>query len=197
MELAEEYDISHSRMEYVHKLILSLEPKGITSGSIEECLIAQLTYKQKKNEVLTQIINEDFDNLIHRRYQKLMSKYKITEHELLKYKGIIAKLDPKPGLRILDNDTDYIVPDVIIKKLENDYIVIVNDKFIPNINLSRKYRNILNKLKTDKEAVNYVRNKVNSAKFLVKSMYMRTRTLERVIYSIIKHQRNSFMKTPE
>ncbi len=189
---AAEFKIHHTRIDYIHALVKGLSPKGITSKSIEECLLSQLTPAHLQDTVLINLIKNDFDDLIHRRYAKLQTKYLITEEQLLHYKDIVSKLDPKPGLRILETDSNYVTPDVIIKEYDNEFVVIVNDRFIPNISLSRRYLSILNQLKSDKEGISYVRNKIYSAKFLVKSMFMRTKTLERVLYSIMKHQKKFF-----
>jgi len=84
------------------------------------------------------------------------------------------------------------VPDVIIKKTGGEFELIINDSATPNIRLSRRYRNIIKSVRHDREALSYVRSKINSAKFLIKSMYLRNRTLERVTRSIIEHQRQFF-----
>lgn len=190
--LASEYEIDETRAEEIHQIILHLEPKGITARNYSECLIAQLTDKQLQDFLLVSIIKEDFDDLIHRRYQLLVTKYKVSLNMILSCKNEIATLDPKPGLRLQTSQMSYIVPDVIIKKIENKYEVIVNDFYIPNIMLSSRYKSIIASVKNEKQALDYVRGKINSAKFLIKSMYMRNRTLERVTRSIIQHQKKYF-----
>ena len=191
-ELAAEYGIEPERANEIHRIVLRLNPAGITARDISECLMAQLTDEQLDNPVLTGIIREDFCDLIHRRYQNISSKYKITTEAVLEIKEEISILDPKPGLRLVANETNYMVPDVIIKKIDNEYELIINDSFMPNIIISRRYRDIIKNMGKDKDALNYVRSKINSAKFLIKSMYMRNRTLERVTRSIIQHQRQFF-----
>jgi len=161
--LASEYEIDETRAEEIHQIILHLEPKGITARNYSECLIAQLTDKQLQDFLLVSIIKEDFDDLIHRRYQLLVTKYKVSLNMILSCKNEIATLDP-----------------------------IVNDFYIPNIMLSSRYKSIIASVKNEKQALDYVRGKINSAKFLIKSMYMRNRTLERVTRSIIQHQKKYF-----
>jgi len=141
---------------------------------------------------LVRIIQDDFDDLIHKRYKKIASKYGVTLNSVHTWKNQIGQLDPKPGLRLQSNETNYILPDVIIKKIGNEYEVLTNDFSFPKIRLSRRYRDILKQIKTDKSAVDYVRNKINSAKFIIKSIYLRSRTLDRVVKSIIRNQRDFF-----
>jgi len=184
---AEQHHLTPERAEEVHRLVMQLEPKGITARNIKECLLAQIEGKNF-NPKIKEIIQSDFDDLIHKRYKKIATKYEVSLNTLLMWKNQISKLDPKPGLRLQSNENNYISPDVIIKKIGNDFEVISNDYYIPRIRLSRRYKKILQKVKTDREAISYVRDKVNSAKFLIKSIYLRGRTLERVTKAIIRNQ---------
>jgi RNA polymerase sigma-54 factor len=188
---AAHYDIEPERAYFVHQFVLNLPPKGITARNCVECLLAQLSEEQNES-LIRRIIAEDFDDLIHKRYKKIASKYNVTFRTIINYREQIGKLDPKPGLRLFENKTNYITPDVIVKRIGNDFEVFTNDFAFPRIRMSRRYINLLTKLKQDKNAVNYVREKVNSAKFLIKSIYMRGRTLERVTKAIIKHQTGFF-----
>jgi len=189
--LAEEYGISEERADNIHLSILKLDPKGITARSIQECLLAQLS-DSEDNDQIRILISENFDDLIHKRYKKIASKFNVAPKTVYSWRETVSKLDPKPGLRLASNPSNYIVPDVIIKKIDNEFEIIVNDFSFPKIRLSRKYREILNRVKTDRDAVNYVRSKINSAKFLIKSIYLRGRTLERVTKAIIRNQTDYF-----
>ncbi|MEA1973776.1 MAG: RNA polymerase sigma-54 factor, partial [Candidatus Cloacimonadota bacterium] len=191
-KLAEEYDFDNEQADFVHNIILNLTPKGITSRSITECLLCQIPEEYSKDRTLKKMIEIHFDDLIHRKKKQIVSKLKISEMEFIEYRNIISKFDPKPGLRILQDDSDYVVPDLIVRKFDNQFVVMTNDKYFPKIVLSKSYKNIVSKIKKDRTATTFVRNKINSAKFLVKSMYMRGRTLKRVMYSIIEHQKNFF-----
>ncbi|OQY37251.1 MAG: RNA polymerase sigma-54 factor [Candidatus Cloacimonetes bacterium 4572_65] len=186
------YEISLKRAKEIHQIVLSLNPKGITACDISECLIAQLDEEQQKNHILVDILANDFEDLIHRRYSKLASKYQVSVEYVVFCKQQIGKLDPKPGLRLLTNSDKYITPDIIVRKIGVDYEVIVNDSYSPNLVINSRYRKLLSSSNVDKETVHFVREKINSAKFLIKSMYMRVRTLERVMNSIIRYQYDFF-----
>jgi len=190
--LAAEYGIGPQRAAELHVIVLHLDPAGISARTMAECLLAQLSDEQLEDDILTGIIREDFEDLIHRRYQQIALKWRITPDNVLEYKAVISLLDPKPGLRLSFDETAYMVPDVIIKKIGGEFELIINDSATPNIRLSRRYRNIIKSVRHDREALSYVRSKINSAKFLIKSMYLRNRTLERVTRSIIEHQRQFF-----
>ncbi|MDP8219804.1 MAG: RNA polymerase factor sigma-54 [Candidatus Stygibacter frigidus] len=191
-ELAEEYNINNERADEIHEIILNLNPKGITARNITECLQVQLDKEDEYYDVLYQLLLEDFDDLIHKRYRKISVKYGVMERTVLNWKEMISHLDPKPGLRILPANTDYVTPDVIIKKIGDRFEIISNDYSFPKVHLSRNYLNVLKMVKEDRKALEFVRDKINAAKFIMKSVYMRGRTLENVVRAIIKHQPEFF-----
>lgn len=189
---AKPFKISPKRAEELHQIILHLSPKGITARNIGECLLSQLSEEQLENRILVGLCSEHFENLIHRRYQKIASFYGVGEDYILLVKEAVAKLDPKPGLRILVSNAAYVYPDITIKRIDGIFEVIINDHITPNIIISPRYRQMINRGRFDRDTLKFVRDRINSAKFLIKSIYMRTRTLERVAQSIIKHQPDFF-----
>jgi len=191
-KIGKSYGIHYRRADEIHTLILSLPPQGITARSMFECLYAQLSEEQRDNRLIVGLISDQFDNLIHRRYQKIASFYAVSEDSILAAREQIARLDPKPGLRIIPTNNNYIYPDVTIKKVDDEFIVVINDMITPNIIISPRYRKMISRGFRDKETMQFVRDKINSAKFLIKSIYMRMRTLERVTLSIVKHQYDFF-----
>ncbi len=187
-----QHGLSPTRSVELHQLVLGLSPKGITARNLAECLMAQLSPEQLENRIIVGLINEQFENLIHRRYQKIASYFGVSEDTIMHAREQIAKLDPKPGLRILTTNASYVFPDVTLKIVEGEYVVIINDHITPNIIISPRYRKMISRGYFDKETMAYVRDRINSAKFLIKSIFMRMRTLERVSLSIIKHQYEFF-----
>ncbi len=186
------YGLKAKRVRELHQIILKLSPQGISARNISECLLAQLTEGQLENRVLVGLCTDQFENLIHRRYQKIASHFGVSEDYVLSMKEQVAKLDPKPGLRILASQAAYVFPDITIKLIDGKYEVIINDHITPNIIISSRYRKMINRGSFDKDTLQFVRDRINSAKFLIKSIYMRTRTLERVALSIISHQKEFF-----
>lgn len=189
---ARKYKISPRRADELHEIAMQLSPKGLTSRNISECLAAQLTEEQKANPIILGMVTHQFENLIHRRYQLIASHFNVAEDTIMTYREQISKLDPKPGLRILSNNAAYVYPDVTLKMVDGEYVVIINDNITPNIIISPRYRKMINRGNFDRQTVSYVRERINSAKFLIKSIYMRMRTLEQVSLSIVKHQYDFF-----
>ncbi|PKN72690.1 MAG: RNA polymerase sigma-54 factor [Candidatus Cloacimonetes bacterium HGW-Cloacimonetes-3] len=192
LNMGRKYRIRAERAEELHQLVLNLSPQGISARDLSECLMSQLTDEQKQNRIICSMVEDQFDNLIHRRYQKIASALGVSEDTILAAKEQIAKLDPKPGLRILASSASYVFPDVTLKFIDGEYVVIINDQITPNIIISPRYRKMINRGYFDKETMQFVRERINSAKFLIKSIFMRMRTLERVSLSIIKYQHDFF-----
>ena len=186
------HKLSPTRSVELHMITMDLSPKGITARNLTECLMAQLNQEQLENRIIVGLINEQFENLIHRRYQKIASYFGVSEESIMHAREAITKLDPKPGLRILASNASYIYPDVTLKIVDDEYVVIINDHITPNIIISPRYRKMINRGYFDKETMVFVRDRINSAKFLIKSIFMRMRTLERVSLSIIKAQYDFF-----
>ncbi|MDZ4181487.1 MAG: RNA polymerase factor sigma-54, partial [Candidatus Cloacimonadaceae bacterium] len=191
-KLGRRHHIKSNRIEELHQLIMHLHPQGIGARDMGECLLAQLNDEQKENRILIGLCTDQFENLIHRRYQKIASYFGVSEDTVYSARDQISRLDPKPGLRILTANANYVFPDVTLKLIDGEYVVIINDNITPNIIISPQYRRMINRGYFDKETLQFVRDRINSAKFLIKSIYMRTRTLERVCLSIVKHQEDFF-----
>ncbi len=190
--VARRFHINPARAAELHQIVMNLSPQGIAARNISECLMAQLTEQQKENRIICGMVNEQFENLIHRRYQRIASLYNVSEETIMAAREQISKLDPKPGLRILQSNAAYVYPDVTLKIIDGEYVVIINDHITPNIIISPRYRKMINRGFFDKETTSFVRERINSAKFLIKSIYMRMRTLEQVSLSIVKHQYDFF-----
>jgi len=181
------------RVNEIHKMVLNLDPKGIAARTIPESLLAQLDPNDDDFELLTLIIEHHFDDLINRRFQQITKELSITIEELSVCKSKIMLLNPKPGLQLINQLISYVLPDVIIRRIEDDFVVYVNDTNIPRLTLNRRYRNMIatGRIK-DREFLDFLRDKLSSAKFLIRSIYMRTNTILRVTRSIIDHQKDYF-----
>jgi len=189
--LATEYSIPIQRADELHVAILRTYPRGITARDIAECLYHQLEdYEQ--NSLVAKIIKEDFTDLLYKRYNVIAEKHDITTDDVLEFRDRISRLDPKPGLRIHSGKAQYIVPDLFLVRMGDDFEIIVNDFHIPKVTFSRRYQNILAELAKNKDAINYVRGKINRANFLIKTIFMRHKTLKTVMRSILDHQHSYF-----
>lgn len=174
------------------EIVQSFEPTGICARNINECLILQLRSKGINDRILENIINENLEEVGENRISKIAKKNNITESCATEYINIIKSLDPKPGIRFCSDTTRYIIPDVYIEKVDGKYIVSVNDDGIPELKINKTYKTLLN----DKNSLEYkfVKDRLQSALWIIKSIEQRLQTIKKVVEAIIKYQIDFFEK---
>lgn len=180
-------------VERVLRLIQTFDPLGVGARNLSECLMIQLKEKgiQDKNAY---IIAENYlEDIASNKVQKIAKELKISVSRVQSICDIIKMLEPKPSRGfIVDSDNiRYIVPDVTIEKINDEYIIIVNDNNLPTLTISNYYRSMINNL-DDKEANKFLTDKLNSSMWLIKSIEQRRMTLYKVTESILKFQRRFF-----
>lgn len=180
-------------VERVLRLIQTFDPLGVGARSLSECLMIQLKEKgiQDKNAYI--IAEHYLEDIATNRVQKIAKELKITVSRVQSICDIIKMLEPKPSRGfIVDSDNiRYIVPDVTIEKINDEYFIIVNDNNLPTITISSYYKSMINNL-DDKEANKFLTDKLNSSMWLIKSIEQRRMTLYKVTESILKFQRKFF-----
>ena len=176
------------------KYIQQLEPIGIGARDLSECLLIQMENKNIKDDILKSIIVEDL-NLIGQNKIKLLSKkYNINMEKCLKYIEKIKQFNPKPG-RIYSNEkTIYVQPDVIVRKINDEFIVYMNDRDNFHISINNYYKNILNSNNLDEKSRKFIKNKLNYALNLLKNIETRKSTILKIADVIVKRQKDFFDK---
>ena len=169
------------------EVIQKLEPVGVAARTIQECLLIQLRASPPVDPVSVEIVEERFDDLSRRRYPDIARALRLSLDRIMESVEEIMGLEPKPGRRFGGSDSRYIVPDVFVYKLGNDYTVVLNEDGIPRLRVNSLYRSLLRG--GSDEARQYVEQKLRSAFWLIKSVDQRQRTLRKVTQSIVKFQR--------
>lgn len=187
-DLADELNISEDEAKDILYIVQSLEPHGVGSRDLKECLKIQLKFKGIFDENLLSIIDNHLEDIAENRYGNIAKSLKITAKEAQDYGDIIKKLEPKPSRGFYNGEeTKYIVPDAYIRSIDGEYFIIMNDSLEPRLSINGVYKEILN-MDKDKNAVKYVKDKMNSAMFLMKSVESRKSTIYRVINKIVEKQ---------
>lgn len=180
-------------VERVLRLIQTFDPVGVGARNLSECLMIQLKEKgiQDKNAYI--IAEKYLEEIATNKVQKIAKDLKISVTRVQGICDIIKMLEPKPSRGfIVDSDNiRYIVPDVTIEKINDEYIIIVNDNNLPTLTISSYYKNMVSNL-DDKEANKFLTDKLNSSMWLIKSIEQRRMTLYKVTDSILKFQRKFF-----
>lgn len=193
-EVSRELNISYEWVERSLEIIQGLEPAGIGARTLSECLLIQLERKGVHDEVLERIINNYLFEISKGKYQQLSKILNIQPREVQEYEDVIKGLEPKPSRGFFTGEEiGYVVPDVYIRKFDEEYIVLMNESILPRLMINNTYKNVL-EFSEDKNAIEYVKERISSAMFLMKSIESRKNTLCRVMEEVVKAQREYFEK---
>jgi len=198
MEEAGKYlEASPEEVREVLEVIQTFDPPGIGATSIAECLLLQYEqmHPEDPDELVVRLLKEDLDDLSAKRYKQLIRKYGIEAKDIQAIHDLIKnELNPAPGLKYSSDEEDvYIIPDVIVEKKDDEYIIQVNDGGMPNLVINRFYRAAYRNRKfTSAETMNYIKKKLDAATWLIRSIEQRRETIRKVATSIVKFQRGFF-----
>lgn len=187
-EIAEGTDCPREAVEAALQMVQGFDPRGVAARDIQECLLLQLRADPEPDPVSVEILEKHFEDLGKRRYAEIARAMKLSLDRIMESIEEIQSLEPKPGRRFGGNDSRYIVPDVTIQKVGNDYVVVLNEEGIPRLRVNSLYRSLLRR--SGDEAKQYVEQKIRSALWLIKSVEQRQRTLRRVAQSLVNFQRD-------
>ena len=196
-ELAELLTLGLSFIESVLKKIQEFDPPGIAARNLQECLLIQARIIDPSNQNLETIIRDHLGDLEKKNYANICRKLKITLEEVLRLVAMICSMDPKPGSVFTQERVQPIVPDVFIVKQGSDYKVVLNEDGMPRLRINNLYKEVMGGLKRGvkaEEGKQYVRERVQSATWLIKSIEQRQKTVEKVAQSIVDYQREFFDK---
>jgi len=187
-DICRELGVSNKNAESALEVFQSLDPEGIGSRDLRECLTIQLCNLGIDDQNIYRIINDYLELLAENKYNEIAKELKVKTSEVQKYGDIIKNLEPKPSRGFYTGETvKYVVPDAYINKIDDQYFISMNEDVLPKLNINSLYKEII-KDEKDVEAVEYVKDKLNSAMFLIKSIEQRKNTVYRVLEEILKVQ---------
>lgn len=194
-EISEREDVDISLVEKVLEKIQEFDPPGIAARDIKECLLIQAHLLGVSDPLVETIIKEHLTDLETKNYNNIARKLKIQLSDVLKAVPVISNMNPKPGLLYNEERSQYVIPDVFVFKMEDDYRIVLNDDGLPRLRISNFYKEILGGISRKSKADNckeYIKERLQSATWLIKSIQQRQRTIYRVTESIVKFQREFF-----
>ncbi|HMA21458.1 MAG TPA: RNA polymerase factor sigma-54 [Gemmatimonadaceae bacterium] len=181
--------------EAMLKKVQDLDPPGVGARDLRECLMLQLEEAGLSQSVPYRLVHDCFDELIAHRWSEISKRFGISAGDVQKAADEIAKLDPKPGLRFRSGDENYIIPDLIVDKIDGQYHVFLNDANLPRLRLSKAYQEIArDKKKFEGENKEFISNKLNSANWMIQAIEQRRQTMLKVMNYIVDRQREFFEK---
>ncbi|MCB0420459.1 MAG: RNA polymerase factor sigma-54 [Bdellovibrionales bacterium] len=203
-EIAADEEVDAKELEEMLPFLHEFDPAGVGARNLQECLLIQAKHIQEDTHDLVKIINEHIKDLEKKNYPAIAKTMGVELEVVIDLCKIILAMDPKPGRAFMTSDTHYIMPDVYVYKVGEEYVVSLNEDGLPRLRVSNLYRNLLKteleekKAKTsnkaNKDAQEYIQDKLRSAIWLIKSIHQRQRTIYKVTESIVRHQGEFFEK---
>ena len=199
---------TEDKIEKVLGIVQQLDPAGVGARNLQECLSLQLKRKAKNAdiELAQKIIDNAFEQFTKKHYQKLLQKFNVTEIQLKNAILEIERLNPKPGGSFSGNNriVEHVVPDFTIKIVDGELQLTLNGRNAPELHVSREYNNMLkgykeskDKSKTQKDAVLFIKQKLDAAKWFIEAIKQRQQTLFLTMSAIMHYQKEYFLTGDE
>ena len=183
-------DWSESEVERVLKVVQAFDPIGVAARDLRECLLLQLRHLGLDDMPTATIVRDHIGFLQRHKLPELARCLMMSLDDVKEHVEIIRHLDPKPGLRYNPSQSQYVIPDVYVVKVEGQYVAMLNDEGLPQLRISSVYRRMLNKdSKNSDETRSYVKERFRSALGLIRAVDQRQKTIHKVATSIINFQR--------
>jgi len=179
-------------VEDVLSILQHFDPVGVAARNLEECLLLQLEHLALDDEKIVMVVRSHLQDLADNRYQRIADKVGCTVLDVQAMADLVRTLNPRPGAAYSSADTRYVIPDVYVEKVGNEYVVLVNDVATPRLKISSFYEKMLNQQKSQEEAKQFIHDKLNAAMWLAKSLEQRRLTLLRVTQAIVELQMDFF-----
>ena len=183
--IADRFELLEKEIEPILQKVQRLDPKGVGSRNLRECLMIQL--ETNNNSLAFNLVDNYFEDFMHKRYEKIISKLQCSKKELHDAISEISYLNPHPGEGYRDK-FQTVIPDLIIVEENNDWVITTNDGGIPELRISQDYERKLDGNTLSKDAKRFIKSKMDSASWFIEAIQQRRSTLVYVMRSIIKFQ---------
>ena len=188
-EMALNSGIPQDDFERGLELIQSFYPAGVGARDLRECLLIQLRRQGKEHGLEYRIVSEYMDDLGRHRFQEIARKMGISAEDVQKAADNIARLNPRPGQVFAAAPQNYVLPDVIVEKVDGEYQISFNNEQIPHLRISNLYKDIIASGDAQTSDVkDYIRDKIRSGKFLIRSIHQRQQTIMNIAQQIVERQ---------
>jgi RNA polymerase sigma-54 factor len=179
--------------ERMLKVIQALDPPGVAARDVRESILIQLEQRDEADGITYRVVAEHFDALINHRWTDIARDLGITPREVQDAADEISRLDPKPGLKYAVDPEQYVIPDLIVEKIDGEYMVFANDTSLPRLKISQSYREVAkDKSKFTGENKEFIASKLNSAHWMIQAIEQRRQTMLKVMNFIVDRQREFF-----
>ena len=179
--------------EAMLRCIQAFDPSGVAARDLRESILTQLRMLGRGDSLTYEIAERYFDDLVNHRWAEVAKEMSLKPLDVQGVADEIAKLDPKPGMKYSPDPERYIIPDLIVEKIEGEYMVFVNDTSLPRLRIARSYQSLAqNKGAFKGENKEFVSRKLNSANWIIQAIEQRRQTMLKVMAFIVDRQRSFF-----
>ena len=197
-QIAKIFKVSEAHAEKILDVIQTFEPAGVGARTLEECLIIQLASKGLLEDSVEYIILHHLADIGENKLSKVSKETGLTVAQVQMITDLIRTLEPKPGRRFSSGESvKYVVPDVIVEKVDGEYQIVTNETTIPRLMVSSYYMSLAKRATEDAELSKYLNEKYNSALWLIKSIEQRRQTIYNVVAAVVEHQKEFLDKGPK
>jgi len=193
-ELTSSTGLEGEKILAVLKVIQTFDPAGVGARDLRECLLLQLERSGQKNTLEYRIVDEYMDALGKRRIPEIARGTGQSVDDVQAALERIARLEPRPGRAFLPDNDQYILPEVFVQKVGDDFSVTTNNEHIPHLRISNTYKDLMSHRENSAEVRNYIREKIRAGKFLIKSLHQRQQTILNIAKEIVRRQREFMEK---
>jgi len=174
----------------VLEVVQTFHPVGVGARDLRECLLIQLKRLGKEQSLEYRIVDRFIEDLGKRRFPEIARRLNTTPEQVQRAANFIATLDPKPGQIFTADPNNYVLPDVTVEKVGGDWQISLNGDQIPHLRISNTYKDLMSSERSKDEVRDYIREKIRSGKFLIKSIHQRQQTISNIAHRIVDRQRD-------
>ena len=194
----EDLSLSHGipieKLEMAKKTLQGFDPVGIGAEDLRECLLIQMRRLGKKGSLPYRLVDEHLDDLANKRFPQLAKTLGVSVEQISRAADFVSTLDPRPAQRFAPSQNSYVTPDIIVEKQGGEWTPVMSNDELPRLRLSNAYKDMLAQPGSSGDVREYIRDKLRSGKFLIRSIHQRQQTIQRIAAEILKHQQEFLEK---
>ena len=188
-ELAFSTNIPADKIREVLTVVQTFHPPGVAARDLRECLLLQLERASRQDSLEYRLVRDHLDAVGKHRFPDLARQLNATVAQIQEAAERISHLEPRPGRDFSNVDQQYVVPEVFVQKVGDDYGVTTNNDYVPHLRISNTYKDLMAKADSSAEVRDYIREKIRAGKFLIKSLHQRQQTIIKIAQEIVSRQR--------
>jgi RNA polymerase sigma-54 factor len=173
----------------VLEFVQTFHPVGVASRDLRECLLIQLRRLGKEQSLEFRIVDRFLEDLGKRRFPEIARRLGTTPEQVQRAANFVATLDPKPGQIFTPDPNNYVLPDVTVERIGGNWQISLNGDQIPHLRISNTYKDLMASERSKDEVRDYIREKIRSGKFLIKSIHQRQQTISNIAHRIVNRQK--------